>query len=230
MTRCPVGSIRRKDTLDIVIEDWCIGCGNCATDCPYGNINVVEVLDKKQKAEPRPKAVVCDLCADFAEPNCVRACPHDAALRVEPKTFFARDLSGMQLTGQPRQAAPMAPDEPAPVNMETRIYSNVGELLGMLPRLKVVSGPRAGSFLQLRYPSTSFGRGAANDYRFADDNMMSRAQAVIECEGSRFLLKDLNSTNGTLVNGNPVTEIELHPGDVIEMGEMQMEFVAGMQS
>jgi hypothetical protein len=22
MTRCPVGSIRRKDTLDIVIEDW----------------------------------------------------------------------------------------------------------------------------------------------------------------------------------------------------------------
>ena len=36
--------------------------------------------------------------------------------------------------------------------METRIYSNVGELLGMLPRLKVVSGPRAGSFLQLRYP------------------------------------------------------------------------------
>src|SRR4026208_1998343 len=33
MPRCPVGSIRRKDTLDIVIEDWCIGCGNCATDC-----------------------------------------------------------------------------------------------------------------------------------------------------------------------------------------------------
>ena len=58
--------------------------------------------------------------------------------------------------------------------------------------------------------------------------MMSRAQAVIECEGSRFILRDLNSTNGTLVNGNPVTEIELQPGDVIEMGEMQMEFVAGL--
>lgn len=230
MTRCPVGSIRRKDTLDIVIEDWCIGCGNCANDCPYGNINVVEVIDRKQKAEPRPKAVVCDLCADFAEPNCVRACPHDAAIRVEPKTFFARDLAGVQLTVQPRQAAPVAADEPAPANMETRIYSNVGELLGMLPRLKVVSGARAGSFLQLRYPSTSFGRGAANDYRFADDTMMSRSQAVIECEGSRFILKDLNSTNGTLVNGNPVTEIELHPGDVIDMGEMQMEFVAGLPS
>ena len=43
--------------------------------------------------------------------------------------------------------------------------------------------------------------------------MMSRAQAVIVCEGSRFVLRDLNSTNGTLVNGNPVTEIDLHPGD-----------------
>jgi Fe-S-cluster-containing hydrogenase component 2 len=230
MTRCPVGSIRRKNTLDIVIEDWCIGCGNCASDCPYGNINVVEVMDRKHKAEPRPKAVVCDLCADFAEPNCVRACPHDAAIRVEPKTFFARDLAGVQLTVQPREIQPLAPEDAAPVNMETRIYSNVGELLGMLPRLKAISGPRSGSFLQLRYPSTSFGRGASNDYRFADDTMMSRNHAVIECDGPRFLLKDLNSTNGTLVNGNAVTEIELHPGDVIEIGEIQGEFVAGMPS
>ena len=113
-------------------------------------------------------------------------------------------------------------------NVETRIYSNVSELLGMLPQLKIVSGPRAGGFLQLRYPSTSFGRAAGNDYRFADDTKMSRSQAIIACEGARFLLRDLNSTNGTLVNGNPVIEIDLQPGDIIEMGEMQLEFVAGL--
>ncbi len=56
MTRCPVGSIRRKATLDIVIEDWCIGCGNCATDCPYGNINVVQVQDPRPQAEGRAAA------------------------------------------------------------------------------------------------------------------------------------------------------------------------------
>jgi CRP-like cAMP-binding protein/Fe-S-cluster-containing hydrogenase component 2 len=228
MTRCPVGSIRRKDTLDIVIEDWCIGCGNCAADCPYGNINVIEVADlgSRHKAEPRPKAVVCDLCADFPEPNCVRACPHDAAIRVEPKTFFARDLAGVQLTVAARPA-PLPAPEAVPQPTETRIYSNVGELLDMLPRLKVISGARAGSFLQLRYPSTSFGRSAGNDYRFADDAGMSRAQAVIACEDGRFLLRDLNSSNGTLVNGNPITEVELRPGDVIEMGEMQFEFIVG---
>jgi CRP-like cAMP-binding protein/Pyruvate/2-oxoacid:ferredoxin oxidoreductase delta subunit len=229
MTRCPVGSIRRKDTLDIVIEDWCIGCGNCASDCPYGNINVVQMLGsgRKQKAEPRPKAVVCDLCAEFPEPNCVRACPHDAAIRVEPKTFFARDLAGMQLVVPTAAPLPVAATADEPEQVETRIYSNVGELLDMLPRLKLINGPRAGSFLQLRYPSTSFGRGADNDYRFADDTLMSRAQASIECEGNRFLLRDLNSTNGTLVNGNPVTESELRPGDVVEMGEIQLEFVGG---
>ncbi len=234
MTRCPVGSIRRKDTLDIVIEDWCIGCGNCATDCPYGNINVVQLDDtpgkQKQKAEPRPKAVVCDLCAEFPEPNCVRACPHDAAIRVEPKSFFARDLAGMQLAVTMRTVAPPAAANgpaPPPEALETKIYSNVGELLDMLPRLKIVSGPRSGSFLQLRYPSTTFGRGADNDYRFADDTVMSRAQAVIVAEGARFVLRDLNSTNGTLVNNNPVVEMALRPGDIIEMGEMQMEFLGG---
>jgi Fe-S-cluster-containing hydrogenase component 2 len=229
MTRCPVGSIRRKDSLDIVIEDWCIGCGNCAIDCPYGNINVVEVQEsnRKQKAEARPKAVVCDLCAEFPEPNCVRACPHDAAIRVEPKTFFARDLAGMPLIVPTAGPAPLPAAPERPDNLETRIYSNVGELLNMLPRLKIVSGPRSGSFLQLRFPTTTFGRSADNDYRFADDSLMSRAQAVILCEGGRFVLRDLNSTNGTLVNGNAITEIDLHPGDVIEMGEMQMEFLGG---
>src|SRR5213075_1193971 len=33
MTQCPVGSIRRKENLEIIIEDWCIGCGKCAELC-----------------------------------------------------------------------------------------------------------------------------------------------------------------------------------------------------
>ena len=224
MMRCPVGSIRRKQSLDIVIEDWCIGCGNCATDCPYGNINVVELMGGGKKPELRAKAVVCDLCAEYKEPNCVRACPHDAALRVEPRTFFARDLAGIQLAVIPTEPVP-AP--PAASDMETRLYSNVSELLGMLPQLKIIAGPMTGSLLQLRYPSTTFGRSAGNDYRFPDDTLMSRSQAEIVCEGSGFLLRDLKSTNGTLVNGQPVSEVRLQPGDVIQLGEMEMEFLAG---
>jgi CRP-like cAMP-binding protein/Fe-S-cluster-containing hydrogenase component 2 len=36
------------------------------------------------------KATTCDLCESLKqEPNCVYACPHEAAMRVDPRTFFA---------------------------------------------------------------------------------------------------------------------------------------------
>lgn len=226
MTRCPVGSIRRKETLDIVIEDWCIGCSNCASDCPYGTINIVEVPlfgeFKRQKAEPRPKAVVCDLCVEYQEPNCVRACPHDAAIRVEPKTFFAQELAGVQLAVPVSEPVAAGPEQP---KAETRIFSNIADLLSLLPRLKITSGERAGTVLQLRYPATTFGRGPENDYRFAESEGISRAHCTIVSENNRFILRDNNSTNGTFVNGNQVTEIELRSGDTIQIGDLELEFL-----
>jgi Fe-S-cluster-containing hydrogenase component 2 len=118
MIGCPVGSIRRKRSLEIVIEDWCIGCGLCAKGCPYGNINMQALVDDaaaaavpeapapaaasaehagpktenpsaaRLKAAPKKKATACDLCSDLEEPSCVYACPHDAAHRVDPKQFL----------------------------------------------------------------------------------------------------------------------------------------------
>jgi len=101
MTQCPVGSIRRKENLEIIIEDWCIGCGLCARNCPYGNINLhpfdvmVEDLQHagRKKAVVQQKATSCDLCTNLKEPSCVYACPHDAAHRVDPRKFFA-DVMG----------------------------------------------------------------------------------------------------------------------------------------
>jgi CRP-like cAMP-binding protein/Fe-S-cluster-containing dehydrogenase component len=84
MVGCPVGSIRRRESREIVIENWCIGCGLCSENCPYGNINMVEEFDRTKKAEVR-KATTCDLCKSLGpnhEPSCVYACPHDAAHRM----------------------------------------------------------------------------------------------------------------------------------------------------
>jgi len=109
MTQCPVGSIRRKENLEILIEDWCIGCGKCAELCPYGNINmhplevVKEVRTEVKSAQPGVapkvkiekkkttayKANTCDLCTQLSTPSCVYACPHDAAKRVDPRRFFS---------------------------------------------------------------------------------------------------------------------------------------------
>jgi Fe-S-cluster-containing hydrogenase component 2 len=100
MVGCPVGAIRRRNSLEIIIEDWCIGCGLCVRNCPYGNLNLhpfeVNVQDpdapSRMMASTRKKATGCDLCMEHAEPSCVYACPHDAAHRVEPLTFFGTML------------------------------------------------------------------------------------------------------------------------------------------
>jgi Fe-S-cluster-containing hydrogenase component 2/CRP-like cAMP-binding protein len=100
MIGCPVGSIRRTDSLEIQIEDWCIGCERCANQCPFGNINMVErpAAPAAKSAEPgkeaaveavKLKATVCDLCSGYDSPNCVYACPHDAAIRVNPAEFLS---------------------------------------------------------------------------------------------------------------------------------------------
>ncbi len=96
MVGCPVGSIRRRNSLEVIIENWCIGCGLCAKNCPYGNINMhpFNVLENdpmnagRQVASVKYKATSCDLCIEHEEPSCVYACPHDAAHRVEPNEFF----------------------------------------------------------------------------------------------------------------------------------------------
>jgi CRP-like cAMP-binding protein len=96
MVGCPVGSIRRRSSREIIIEDWCIGCGKCAENCPYGNINMhpfQEMRDDplhpgKKAAVVQMKATTCDLCAGLdGQPSCVYACPHDAAFRMEGKEF-----------------------------------------------------------------------------------------------------------------------------------------------
>jgi CRP-like cAMP-binding protein/Fe-S-cluster-containing hydrogenase component 2 len=111
MIGCPVGSIRRRETLEVIIEDWCIGCGKCANQCPYGNITMHEFPAEREDPhhpgcavlayEDDPehpgqrrvvlekKALTCDLCLGLDEPSCVYACPHDAAIRVEPRRHFA---------------------------------------------------------------------------------------------------------------------------------------------
>jgi Fe-S-cluster-containing dehydrogenase component/CRP-like cAMP-binding protein len=104
MIGCPVGSILKGQTGEIVIKDWCIGCGLCAEQCPYGSIHMhpLEGLHLQrerlphepsagvQEKEVSERAVVCDLCADLngIGPACVYHCPHDAAMRVDARYEF----------------------------------------------------------------------------------------------------------------------------------------------
>ena len=109
---CPPGDAIQRDPKGEVFinEAKCIGCGNCASNCPYGNIfmlhpkpqskskpwmrilSLVGVGPPEPKVEDLPtKAVKCDLCRDDpAGPACVRSCPTGAAFRVTPEEYFAK--------------------------------------------------------------------------------------------------------------------------------------------
>jgi Fe-S-cluster-containing dehydrogenase component len=93
MIGCPTGAIHRSQVGGTVVinDDTCIGCATCASSCPYSNIRMAEINDRRGVAlidtdsgRPILKATKCDLCStNPGGPACVRACPHDALSRVD---------------------------------------------------------------------------------------------------------------------------------------------------
>jgi pSer/pThr/pTyr-binding forkhead associated (FHA) protein len=71
--------------------------------------------------------------------------------------------------------------------------------------------------------STVIGRGEGAQVRLADVGI-SRQHARLDYDGSRMVLTDLGSTNGTTVNGNRITAAALQHGDVIQLGTTTLTF------
>jgi DNA-binding winged helix-turn-helix (wHTH) protein len=58
-----------------------------------------------------------------------------------------------------------------------------------------------------------------------DDRSVSRRHAAITCTDDRVTIRDLDSKNGTLVEGAPVRgEVELHDGDRVRLGGVDLTF------
>lgn len=93
MIGCPTGSISRDIESGVVSihESICVGCGTCASACPYENIRMAEIFDPQGRAycdsttgKPISKATKCDMCSSLPSgPACASACPHDALVRID---------------------------------------------------------------------------------------------------------------------------------------------------
>src|SRR3954462_12184817 len=59
-----------------------------------------------------------------------------------------------------------------------------------------------------------------------EDSSISLMHAKITRKNGDFLLKDLNSTNGTLVNGQPIGEVKLRDLDRVRFAEITCQFLA----
>jgi pSer/pThr/pTyr-binding forkhead associated (FHA) protein len=92
------------------------------------------------------------------------------------------------------------------------------------PVLAVTRGARRGDLLPLSEDSAiSIGRARANDV-VLDDTSVSSQHCRVRPEQGRFVLYDLKSTNGTMVNGRRVERHLLEEGDVIQVGETSLQF------
>ena len=72
---------------------------------------------------------------------------------------------------------------------------------------------------------TTIGRKASNDIQI-DNLAVSGEHAVIVTIMNDSFLEDLGSTNGTIVNGNPVKKHFLQNNDVVELGKYKLKFLA----
>jgi uncharacterized RDD family membrane protein YckC len=69
----------------------------------------------------------------------------------------------------------------------------------------------------------SIGRDPSNDL-VLPDAMVSRRHAVIEYRGTQYFIRDCNSSNGSLVNGDRVSEKGLRDGDLMAIGTARLLF------
>jgi hypothetical protein len=81
----------------------------------------------------------------------------------------------------------------------------------------------AGKEYPLDGDRTVIGRLSGSEVEIQDPGA-SRRHAEVRREGGEYVLADLGSTNGTLVNDSPVTEQPLHDGDRITIGRTVLQF------
>jgi len=79
--------------------------------------------------------------------------------------------------------------------------------------------------VQLTKERTTLGRRPYNDV-VIDNLAVSGEHAVLQMTGNEVVLEDLNSTNGTYVNGKAIKNQALQNGDTIEVGKYKIKFVS----
>src|SRR5262245_52282052 len=97
----------------------------------------------------------------------------------------------------------------------------------MEARLVAIAGPLEGAAYAVEGELT-IGREKSNRIT-VDDRVLSRRHCVIRGQEGKYELQDLNSSNGTYVNGLPVSTQGLKSGDQIKAGESLFVLLEGAE-
>ena len=94
-----------------------------------------------------------------------------------------------------------------------------------MPRLVVLSEGFTGRAYDLKVEKTTVGRVEDNAFQIPDASVSSHHCEVI-LQGEEVLIRDLNSTNGTFINNEPVTEAVLKPSAMLRLGNIELRLEA----
>jgi pSer/pThr/pTyr-binding forkhead associated (FHA) protein len=96
-----------------------------------------------------------------------------------------------------------------------------------MAKLVVLSEGMTGQSYELKVDKTTVGRVEDNTFQIADPSVSSHHCEVL-LRGNDVVIKDLNSTNGTFINGQQITgEGVLKPGQVVRFGQVEVRLDAG---
>lgn len=170
-----------------------IECTNCRARYQYD----------EDRFERKPsKKIKCAKCGTVFE-------IHNPAFASKPATQ-EKPAADMTFTKR-EEAKPAAVSVPAPVELDRKTgkFSAPQMPTGKRLSLAVIDGPDAGTVYRIEKPKVTIGRTGAD--LALNDSEISRTHAAVEIRDTTFLLEDLKSTNGTLLNGEKIaapTEIQ----------------------
>lgn len=95
-----------------------------------------------------------------------------------------------------------------------------------MAKLVILNQGMTGRSFELNAERTTVGRVEDNTFQITDPSVSSH-HAEILMRGTEILVRDLNSTNGTFLNGDRITEMVLKPGQILRFGQVELKIDDG---
>lgn len=95
-----------------------------------------------------------------------------------------------------------------------------------MAKLVLLSEGLTGRSYELKVDRTTVGRVDDNAFQIAEPSVSSHHCEIL-LRGNDIVVKDLNSTNGTFISGEKVTEAVIKPGQILRLGQIEMRLESG---
>ncbi len=90
-----------------------------------------------------------------------------------------------------------------------------------MAKLVLLSAGMTGRTHELKVDKTTVGRLEDNTFQIADPSVSSHHCEIL-LRGNDVVVRDLNSTNGTFISGDKVSESVIKPGQILRLGQIEM--------